>query len=135
MTQSKLDEFSDEQAITGDAISENILDMGPGDVGPGEPLDIVAWVTEDFTLLTSLKIILETHTTEDFSSTRTVLYQTGEVLLADLVEGYEFKLSTLPEGCLRYLALRYDVTGTNPDAGAISARLALDRQANDPNFS
>lgn len=132
--QSKLDELSDQQAITATAISENIIDFGPGDVGPGTPLALVAWVTANFNTLTSLEVHLETHTAADFSSARTVLQRTGDILLATLLAGYEFKFSTLPVGCLRYVALRYIVTGTDPTLGNITARLALDRQANNPNF-
>lgn len=131
---SKLEEYCDEQAITASAISENILDHGPGDTGVGEPLELVVWVKEDFTLLTDLTVQLETHTTNDFGSERTVLQVTDGIPLADLVEGYEFKFSSLPVGLLRYSILRFTVNGTNPDAGKISGYLALDRQANNPNF-
>ena len=130
----KLNMFSEEQLITGSAISENVLDFGPGDEGPGEPADITAWVTADLDALTSLKVILEVHTTEDFGSVRTQLYETPEILLADLVADYEFKLATLPPGCLRYCILRYVVTGAPATVGAISAGLQLDKQANNPNF-
>jgi hypothetical protein len=129
---SKVDKFSDAQAVTATAISETIQDLGPNDTGPGEPIQLQAWVEEDFNLLTSLRIDLETHTSDDFSSQRTVLLQTGEVPLADLVAGYQFKLGTLPIGLLRYVALRYTVTGTNPTSGIIGAGLSFDRQANNP---
>jgi hypothetical protein len=134
MTQSKLEEYCDQQAIVASAISENIIDHGPGDVGQGAPLQLVVWVTEDFTDLTDLTVQLETHTAADFGSERTVLQLTDGVPLADLVEGYEFRFSSLPVGMLRYSILRFIVNGTNPTAGKISGRLALDRQADNPNL-
>ena len=130
----KLTEYSNEQAITATAISTNILDHGPGDVGPGQPIEVVVKVIEAFNTLTSLTIALETDGVEAFSSSE-IIQQTKAVLLAELVAGYEFRFSILPAHLERYTALRYTVGGTDPTEGSITARLALDRQANNPNFS
>ena len=123
--------FSDEQAITADAASTNVYDTGStADVGPGNPIQVFAQIMEAFNNLTSLDIKLQTSTDEAFSSPITL--QTVSMLLAALTAGAKVSLSTLPEGCKRYLRLYYDVTGTDPTTGKITAGLVLDRQANTP---
>lgn len=135
MIASKLDEFSDEQAVTATAISENIIDTGPGDVGPGEPLSIVGIVTEAFTAAGAgtLAVALETDGVEAFSSPE-VIHTTPAIPKADLVAGYKFKIGTIPPGMERFLAMRYTVATGPMTAGKLTFRLALDRDANDPNF-
>lgn len=126
-------EFCEDQAITASARSENVIFVGPGDYGSGEQSVIDVFVTEDFDNLTSLNVKLETDDDEAFGSP-TELYNTGEVLLADLVAGYKFKIKGIPPGCEDWLALYFTVTGTAPTAGKITAGITPVSQDNDPSF-
>lgn len=117
---SNLDIFSDDQAITADAVSTNFVDVGKH-AGKGEPIDILVRVTTAFDNLTSLHVsVQECDTT---AGTYTDVLSTPEVVLADLAIGYEFVIRYLPKVTDRYIKLHYDVTGTAPSAGKIFAAL------------
>lgn len=131
--------FSDDQAIVGTAISENVIDLGVAgtpydavaplnqDVGKGAPIPILVQVTEDFDALTSLSITVEVGAT---TSLGTVL-ATESVLLADLIAGKQTFLQCLPNGAdERYLGVRYTVVGTNPTVGQITAGITMGNQTN-----
>lgn len=136
-------QFSSAQAITADAASTNTIDLGqPGtvlgagaairrDIGPGSGVPIVVTVTETFTLLTSMNILVQTDDNTSFSSAKTV-YRSPEYVLADLVVGAKFLLPDwLPVGTdERYVRLYYDITGTAPDAGKVTAGVVMARQNN-----
>lgn len=123
--------FSSEQAITGDAASTNVYDTGASpDVGPGHIHRLFGIVTASFNTLTSLNIILETDSDEAFGSAATLW--TVNRVLAGLTAGTDLKLPPIPRGCERYLRLRYDVVGTDPTTGKITAGIILDEQANIP---
>ena len=115
---SNFDIFSDDQAITADAASTNYVDVGDF-AGRGEPVDVLIRVTEDFDLLTSLHVSVQQCDTT--GGTYADVASTAEVVLADLVVGYEFKIRFLPLVTQRYIKLHYDVTGTAPTAGKIFA--------------
>ena len=117
---SNLDIFSDDQAITGDAASTNALYVGEF-AGRGEPVTLRVRVTETFTLLTSLHVSVTECATEGGSYTDVA--STVEVLLADLVAGYDFPIRFLPNVIQPWVKLHYEVTGTNPDAGKIAAEV------------
>jgi hypothetical protein len=122
--------LSDEQAITGDASSTNVIDFGANrDMGTGTPVKLLVQVAEDFDNLTSLNIKVETDDNSSFSSA-TTLAETGEVALASLVKGYVAALHALPLGTQRYMRLSYDVTGTAPTAGKLTAGVVGDHQTN-----
>lgn len=135
--------FSDAQAVTADAPSENVIDLGPvgtpvngtaplpRDLGAGGPVCFRAQVTENFNNLTSLNIIMETSDTEDFSAGVETIVETGDVAAANLVTGYASPIRYIPVGAdKRYLRLRYDVTGTAPTTGKITAGLVCGDQTN-----
>lgn len=115
--------LSDEQAITADAASTNVLDLGAAGRAPGADLNILASVTETFDNLTSLNIIVQSCAVEGFGS-GVVTHQTINVLLADLTAGKQIDVGPLLNGTLQYVRLNYDVVGTNPTAGKISAFVA-----------
>lgn len=135
--------FSDGQAITADAASTNILDIGAAgtayghaapvrrDIGVGRDIPIFVSVTEAFNNLTSLTISLQVDDEPAFGSPKTVA-QSAAVPLASLVVGYKFTWpAELPEGTdERYIRLYYDVTGTNPATGKIFASVVAGRQTN-----
>jgi hypothetical protein len=131
--------LSDDQAITGSAISENIIDLGVAgtpydaaaplnqDVGKGNPVCILVQVTEDFDALTSLDITFEVGAT---TALGTVLV-TETHLLADLVAGRQTFTQVVPNGAdQRYLGVRYTVSGTNPTVGKITAGISKGNQTN-----
>ena len=122
--------FSNAQAITASAGSDNAVDAGADrDVGGGRPVEVFAQVVEDFATLTSLKVGLQTADDAAFAAPVT-LQETAAIPAASLKAGYQFALSTLPKGCRRYLRLYYTVAGTAATAGAVTAGLVLDRQSN-----
>lgn len=133
--------FSDQQAITATAGSTNTIDLGATgrvygasvdlirDIGKGNPIPILVQVTEAFTLLTSLKIDLEFDSTETITPDKTI--SLGTFVLADLKAGFQVPFQFVPDGAnMRYVRLKYTVTGTNPGAGKITAGIVMGRQTN-----
>lgn len=133
--------FSSEQAITADAASTNYIDLGATgtpyggsalvrDIGPGCCIPIAICVTAAFNTLTSLTIQLQVDDNTSFSSATTVASVT--VPLADLTAGKIIEgLDWIPSGTdERYVRLNYDVTGTNPTTGKITAGIVAARQTN-----
>lgn len=136
--------FSDGQAITADAGSTNIVDLKAAgtpygaaaavrrDVGKYAhrvPLNIV--VTETFNNLTSLTVSLQVDDDAAFGSPKTVA--TSEAIAAaSLVAGYQLPFPNyVPEGASeRYMRLYYDVTGTAPSTGKMTASVVAARQTN-----
>lgn len=131
--------FSDGQAITADAASTNTIDLGATgtppfddaalvrDIGKGEPIPILIQVTEAFDNLTNLKISLQVDDNTSFSSATEVASET--ILLADLVAGKTTNMQCIPKGTNeRYMRLYYDVTGTAPTAGKITAAITKGNQ-------
>lgn len=128
--------FSEDQAVTADAASTNIVDLGAmgtvygaaaalsRDLGRGEPIPLLIQVTEAFDNCTSVKIGIEVDDNSGFSSAKEVASET--VLLADLVVGKQCHLQFLPKGIdERYLRVYYDVTGTAPTVGKFTAGITM----------
>lgn len=133
--------FSDAQAITGDAASTNYLDLGATgtpyggsalvrDIGPGCRIPIAVTVGASFNSLTSLTINLQVDDNTSFSSATTVSSVT--YLLAELTAGAILNYPDyVPQGTdERYFRLQYDVTGTNPSTGNITAGIVASKQTN-----
>lgn len=133
--------FSDDQAITATAISENVIDLGvPGtpygavaalnqDVGKGASVPVLIQVTEDFATLTSLTITVEVSAAAGLTSPKVLATET--ILVADLLAGKQTFMQVLPNGAdLRYLGVRYTVTGTAATAGKITAGISMGNQTN-----
>jgi len=133
--------FSDAQAITANAPSTNVVDLGNtgtpyggrklvADFGKGKKIPLFVFVTANFNTLTSLTVILETDSVENFATPKEVASKT--YLLAELTAGKELSFpDSLLEGTdERYVRLRYVVTGTNPTTGAITAGVVAARQTN-----
>ena len=131
--------LSDDQAITADAASENVIDLGAlgvpygangnsRDIGKGNKVCFLAQVTEDFNNLTSLTIQIQSDNDEGFGSPTTILEQT--IALADLVAGAQFALDVLPRNLTeRYFRVNYDVTGTAPTTGQFTTGVVMGVQA------
>ena len=143
MIMDKTLEFSNAQAITADAASTNTIDLGATgsaygaatalvrDIGPGEDIPLVVTVTETFNNLTSMNISIQTDDNTGFSTPKTV-YRSPEYTLAQLAIGAEFLLpSDFPVGTNeRYVRLYYDITGTAPSLGKVTAGVVMSRQTN-----
>lgn len=135
--------FSWDQAITADAASTNVIDLGATgkpvssnvalrrDLGAGGPVPLRIQVTEAFNNLTSLEAIIQASDDEAFGSGVVVVGRSGAVLLADLKVGAVLAPNYMPQGAnKRYLRMSYDVTGTAPTTGKISAGLVTGHQTN-----
>lgn len=133
--------FSDAQAITADAASTNIVDLGATDtpfggnalvrdIGKGKKIPLWAFVPATFNNLTSLTVSLQVDNDVAFGSAKTVAQRI--YLLAELVAGTKLEFPDfVPEGANeRYMRLYYDVTGTNPSTGQITAGVVAARQTN-----
>lgn len=133
--------FSDDQAITGDAISTNVIDLGVrgtpydaaaaliGDKGKGNKIPLLVQVTEDFDNLTSLEVTIEVSAAAGLTSSTVLASQT--IILADLVAGKQINIECLPNGVTgRYLGIRYNVNGTNPANGKVTAGISMGNQTN-----
>lgn len=131
--------FSDDQVITATARSTNVIDLGVAgtpydaaaplnnDKGKGNKVPILIQVTADFDALTSLTLAIETGATDTLGT----VVISKDVLLADLVAGYQFPVEVLPnEIDERYLGVRYTVTGTPPTVGTITAGITMGNQTN-----
>lgn len=113
--------FSDNQAITADAVSTNVIDLGKYGLAPGNPLSVITQVTEVFNTLTSLTITVQSSVDEAFTSP--INHQSVTVAVANLTLGKRIDLGSLLDGTKRFVRLNYDVVGTNPTTGAITAAL------------
>jgi len=134
--------FSSSQAITADAASTNSVDLGATgtpfggvalvrDIGVGREIELSVVVTETFNNLTSINIGVQVDSSSGFGSAVTV-YKSGEIALADLVAGYQFRIPNCFEKGTnkRYVRLYYDITGTAPTTGKITAGVVSARQSN-----
>lgn len=122
MLQDGLTLFSSAQAITADAASTNVLDLKHArDSGPGEPILIVINVVEAFNNLTSMIVKIQTDDNESFSSARDL--DQFNLLLADLGLGRQIVMDPR-QRVERYVRLYYDITGTAPTTGKVTAAIA-----------
>jgi len=128
--------FSDKQAVTATAVSDNVIDLGKksvipstgtqmqGDAGAGNDIPVAIHVVEDFAGNTDLQVVFQTSDTVDATGALTNakdIAQTVAVPVADLKAGYRFNLSEIPEQTTgRYIGLNYVVGGT-ATAGKIMA--------------
>ena len=111
--------FSNKQAITATAASQNIINFGKREIAFGTPVEVYIQVTENFNNLTSLEIKVQTATDEAFTTPVDLIAQT--ILLTKLKKGMVSTIKFLPQGNSGYMRLYYTVTGTAPTTGAILA--------------
>ncbi|MCC6863271.1 MAG: hypothetical protein IT544_00480 [Rhodobacteraceae bacterium] len=137
--------FSNAQAITETAASDNIVDLlATGrpyghaqnlvkDVGKGNQIALLVQVVEAFNTLTSLTIELQCDDNEAFASPKTVLSHL--IPLEELIAGKTASITSVPPGINeRYLRLHYVVAGSNPTLGRITASVVAGVQTNAVNF-
>lgn len=113
------------QAVTIDAYSSKSIDLRAAlDAAVGEPLHVLAQVTEDFDELTSLLVALRGD--DDGAGTNVVTLLSKSILLAGLtVAAGVQRIGIVPPGTKkRYLRGHFDVTGDEPTEGKIRMWLA-----------
>lgn len=127
--------FSDNQAITATAASDNFINLGnpatpplspaalKRDIGGGNNMPLAIMVTEDFAGLKRLKVDVQIADNDAFTGA-VVAGSTGELAVASLTKGAVLPLSNVPIGTdKRYVRLVYTVSGT-ATAGKIMAGIA-----------
>lgn len=124
--------FSDAQAITATAASDNLIDFGSArDIAVGRELYVVIIVDTAFTDAGSDSTVAVTIETDDnaaFSSATTI--QTIGTFAALSAAGTRLIARLQPEaGWEQYVRLQYTVANGNLTTGALTAFLALDIQA------
>lgn len=127
------------QAITATAISTNVIDTRSvgglpasadlGIAGGFGSLWLVVQTIQAFNTLTSLAITLESSAAAGLTSS--TVHFSASIVLAALTANTVLVRTSLPAGdYLRYLGLRYTVTGTNPTQGSLLAYLTFDINRN-----
>lgn len=121
--------FSNDQAITATAASTNIIDqkIANRDAGTGRPLYVVVVVTTAMTNTGTVAVALESDSTTTMTPDKT---RTLFTIPAGSAVGDMFICALMPGGeveQLRYLGLRYTVSGT-VDTGAVKSYLVQDYQ-------
>ncbi|MDR5743274.1 hypothetical protein QCE73_08915 [Caballeronia sp. LZ029] len=122
--------FSDAQAITVSANSQNVIDhllttqLPYGAVN--QPIGVLAQVNQPFAGGTSLQISLVSADDSALSSNVVTHLTTGVIPVASLTQGVQALAARVPQQKLRkYLGLKYTVVGTMT-AGTITAGLVED---------
>ncbi|MFQ6256115.1 Bbp16 family capsid cement protein [Yersinia enterocolitica] len=130
----KLLMFSEAQAVTATAASTDVIDLGPikgtkRDIGVGEPIEFWAMVNTTATAAGAATLNVQLQTSTD-NATWVTLFDSGSLALASLVAGKRILSTKVPQGVLKYLRVNY-VVGTGPlTAGAFTAGMNLDVDAN-----
>lgn len=115
--------YSDDQAITGSADSQNSIDHIEADIGQGNPVYLSVVATEDFASSAedeTLEIEFEDSANDsDFDVVFSIAPKAFGIKAGD-----ELARFPLPSGLRRYTQLRYVVAGTgNFTAGRVTAGL------------
>lgn len=121
---------ANDQTVTDSAAATDEYDLGAAglDIGAGETVEAWAQVTAAMTAGgTSLVVAIVGDSALPIDGSSVVLYQTMPVLAATLVEGYKFKLGSVPETDLRYLGFYFTASGTFSGGGTLSAGFIHDR--------
>ena len=105
-------QVSDAQALTADAASTNVIDLGSDrDIGPGEDMKIAVTLDVDMGG-SSPTMAIQVQTSSDNSTFTTV--QTSRTVAAG--SAGDSIIMGLPDTNDRYLRLYYDLGGTSPTA-------------------
>lgn len=128
-------EFSDAQAVTASAASENIIDLGSAQVnaGVGEELYLVVQVQTAMTDVGSdstVAVTLEGDDNEAFASATTV--QTIGTFAATSAAGTKLVARLQPEAITeRFLRIQYTVAGGDLTTGSFDAAIVHTAQLDD----
>ena len=118
--------FSDKQALTATAASTDVVYVGEGDAGPGQPLFIEIDATPS-TGVTAMTVTVNTSDAE--AMTGAVVLGTFTVSTDRLAAGGPILIAAIPSGCKRFLRLNYTITGT-PSNLTVTAGLVAAGQSN-----
>jgi hypothetical protein len=135
--------FSNAQSITATAPSTNSIDLGGTgtiygyaapvvrDIGKGADIPIRVTVVQSFNNLTNMVITIEDSIDAAFTSP-VIVASSPTYVLADLQTGAKLLLpERLPTNTnLRYVRLKYTITGTAPTLGQITAGVTEGNQTN-----
>jgi hypothetical protein len=129
---SRLEEFSDDQAITADAAATNVWDgIAAGGAIGEEQWFVVKTGSEVFNTLTSLDVKLVTDDALPIDASSTVLLEKNFLLAEiDSINTPLLKVR-IPRNQKRYVGVYYDVQGTDPTTGKITAFLTENLQDQD----
>lgn len=99
--------FCENQDITtGEIYSQNVIYFGKNDVSFAP---VVVQAVEDFTGLSSLKVVFETSKSADFSEALSLAEST--LALEELEAGATYPITFLPKGNKGYMRLKFVVEG------------------------
>jgi hypothetical protein len=118
--------FGTAQAVTADAASTDYIDSLVAGLSDGEPLRFVVHCVAAFNTLTSMNIKLQSDDNSSFSSASDDV--TVNVPLAGLTANTKVVDVRLPRGTQRYIRAYYDVVGTAPTLGTLTAQLLVDSE-------
>ena len=117
-------QFSSDQAITADAASTNVIDLGVDrDLGVSSDIwimGVVKTTLDSAGEAATLTVSLQTDSVENFGSP-TTLFTTAALAEAVLVAGYYFLKIKLPQVTERYLRLYYDRGTEDFTGGTVDA--------------
>lgn len=141
--------FSNAQAITATAVSENVIDLGitsgipssangggARDIGIGDDpaMKLLVQVGTAFATLTSLQVALQGAVDDGTGAPAafSTWWTSPAVAAASLVAGarlFDMDMPRPPQGIAipRYLRLNYIVAGSNASAGTLNSYIVLDR--------
>jgi len=119
-------QFSDAQALTVDAASTNVIDLGSDrDIGPGTDMKIAVTLDTDMGGTSpTMAVQVQTDDNAAFSSATTVL--TSRTVAAG--SAGDSLIIGLPDTNERYVRLNYDMGGTSPTV-SVTASIVMDAQA------
>lgn len=120
--------LSENQAITADADSANVLDLGAEGDAVGQELTLHVMVSQTFagTSTGSDTLQIKLRTSSD-NSTYVDACLSPAIPFANLVAGRTIFKVRVPQGLKRYVKLNYDATiGTSWSAGKVSAFMVKD---------
>ena len=127
----KENQFSNAQAVTATAISENVIDgvhlsntlkdLGAG----GAPLYLRVQIDESFATATSVTFALLSDSTTNLATSPTTHWTSGAIAIASLTAGTVVATIQLPVAATyeRYVGLSYTIGGSNATAGKVTAFL------------
>lgn len=139
MIRDRQNSFSNDQAVTADAVSSNVIDLGPlsagntlRDIGAGETLYLHVLVKKAFVTSGSatLTVTLESDSTPDLATSPTVHAAIAAALAAGtLVAGYWIaKGVPIPSGAYeRFLGVRFTTNTADFTDGIVDAWLSNNR--------
>lgn len=139
MIRDRQNTFSNDQAVTADAVSSNVIDLGPlsagntiRDIGAGEQLYLHVLVKTNFATSGSatLTVTLESDSTSDLATSPTVNMTVASAVAAGtLVAGYWIaKGIPIPSSAYeRFLGVRFTTNTADFTAGSVDAWLSNNR--------